>query len=236
MSISTQLTVYGVPVTSNAKAKEVLELIKTSVRCACLLDLHTETEDPVFLGEFEVQRKKFYNLIPEQFHAELQTLEGEVKDFFQYELQLRMKLGRGEKFTSEEIERYLLGKSSDNAFYGRMLELTVPEWDLTNELRIQTILFDMGKDIEDYEQDVRGGFPNILNMFLTQKLASSKVPANPVEAIKLASRFGISNEILGLATGYRTQAVSNPELAQAPSLQDAINRNFTRIEEALKSH
>ncbi|OGZ39519.1 MAG: hypothetical protein A3B04_03825 [Candidatus Portnoybacteria bacterium RIFCSPLOWO2_02_FULL_39_11] len=222
-------------VSSDSKVKDILEPIKTSVRCACLMDLYAETENAVFLREFEAQRRKFYSLVPKQVHTELQTLEAEVKDFFQYELQLRMKLRRSEKFTSEEITRYLLGKSSDNVFYGRLLELIVPEWNLTNELRIQTILFDIGKDIEDYEQDAHSGFPNILNMFLTQKLEASKVPTNPVEAIELASRFGISNEILGLATGYRTQAVANPELAKAPSLQAAINRNFTRIEEALKS-
>lgn len=222
-------------VSSEPKAKDILGLIKTSVRCACLLDLYAETEDPIFLREFETQRKKFYSLVPEQFHRELQTLEIEVKDFFQYELQLRMKLRRGEKFTSEEITKYLLGKSSDNAFYGKVLEIMVPEWNLTSELRIQTILFDIGKDIEDYEQDFREGLPNILNMFLTQKLETSEMPMNSGDAITLANRLGITGEILGLASRYRAQAVVNPELVRAPSLQTAIDMNFTRIEESLKS-
>lgn len=223
-------------VSSVSIAKDILEPIKTSVRCACLLDLYAETEDPIFLREFETQKKKFYSLIPEQFHTNLQSLEEEVKGFFQYELQLRMKLRRGEKFTNEEITRYLLGKSSDNSFFGRVLEILVPEWNLTNELRIQTILFDIGKDIEDYEQDFRECLPNVLNMFLTQKLETSEIPMNSDDAIILADRLGITDEILGLASRYRTQAAVNPELVRAPSLQTAIDRNFTRIEESLKSH
>lgn len=223
-------------VSSEAQAKDVLKLIKSSVRCACLLDLYAETGNPVFIKEFEAQREMFYSLIPRHFHADIQALEAEVKDFFQYELQLRMKLRRSERFTDEEITRYLLGKSSDNVFYGRVLELMVPEWNLTKELRIQTILFDIGKDIKDYEQDVHNGFPNVLNMFLTQKLETPEIPVDCVKAIELADRFGITNEILGLASHYRAKAVINSELVRAPSLQAAIDSNFVRIAEALKSH
>ena len=198
-----------------ADLAQIHQLIQQAVRCACLLDLYAETGDAIYAGEMEKQRTALYGQIPDKFHPKLEKIEEEGKGFFDEERTLMQRIKSGDTFSEDDIRDYLLGKSRDNVFYGKMLEFLVPGWHLTDELRIQTMLFDMGDDLIDYEDDVENGLPNILSMCL---------------------QSGVDrNRILQLATELRDTALSSGHIGSSPILKSAIEQNYIQLAERLCS-
>ncbi len=201
-------------VSSWSDTQNIHSLIKQAVRCACLLDLYAETGNSVYQTEFNRQRNRFYQAVPKDFHSQLEKIEEDVNGFFDDERILMQRIKSGDKFSEDDIRNYLLGKSGDNLFYGKLLELLVPEWNLTDELRIQTMLFDMGKDLLDYADDVKSGLPNILSMCLSS---------------------GIDKRaILQLATELKGEALTSPNINISPTLKEAIKRNYSLIIQRLE--
>lgn len=194
------------PLTDLSPIHDIITLV---VRCASLLDLYAETGDIVYFAEFSLQENDFYKKIPRQFHPELKRLSITVSQFFIDEKTLLTKIKSGDPLSDYEIEKYLLGKSGDNLFYGRALEILVPKWRLTRELQIQTMLFDIGKDLLDYEQDVKSGLPNILMMYPTRDIAKTK--------------------IIQLADKLVSEAMSSTNLNDSPTLKHSIENNYASI-------
>lgn len=210
--IQTLTTIVG-EVSPRSGIQKIHPLIKRAVRCACLLDLYAESGNPIYAAELEKQRSVFYKEVPKNFHSELEKVEGDVKRFFDDEKTLIKRIRAGDKFLEDDIRTYLMGKSGDNLFYGRLLELLVPEWNLTEELQIQTMLFDIGKDLLDYEEDVENGLPNILGMCLSS---------------------GIDRGwILQLAQELKEEALASQNIKASPSLVRAIEHNYMLITERL---
>ncbi len=196
-------------------SQKIHTLIKLSIRCACLFDLLAETGNSIYQSEIEKQRTEFYQHVPEEFHPELKVLERSVVKYFDDEKIPMSRIEAGDKFTIDDVKKYLSGKSGDNLFYGRLFELMIPEWNHTRELHFQTMLFDMGKDLIDYEDDVKRGLPNTLSMCL-----SSGIPGN---------------EILDLATGLRDQAIDSGKLNSSPTFRKTTERNYSLIVERLQA-
>lgn len=212
--IQTLVTIVA-EISPGSDPQSVYSLLKQAVRCACLLDLYAETGDLIYQTEFNKQRTRFYQAVPKSFHPELEKVEEDVKGFFDDEQVLIQRIKLGDKFSETDIRNYLLGKSGDNIFYGRLLELQVPEWNLTEELCMQTMLFDIGKDLVDYEEDVKNGLPNILSMCLQSGIDGSK--------------------ILQLSTELRDKALSSSNIDASPTLKSAIEQNYTQITERLNT-
>lgn len=208
------LTTIVSEVSPNTDLTQIHSVLTRAVRCACLLDLYAETSDPVYAVELEKQRSKFYEEIPEDFHFELEKVEDNVKSFFNDEKILIERTRAGDKFSEDDIRTYLIGKSGDNLFYGRLLELLVPEWNLTKELQIQTMLFDIGKDLVDYEEDVANDLPNILVMCLSSDMDRSK--------------------ILQLTQDLKDEALGSQNIKTSPTLVRSIEQNHALIKDRLK--
>ena len=208
------LTAAVSEVSPDANLVRIRSVLTLAVRCACLLDLYAETDNPIYLTESEKQRTDFYQQIPEAFHAQLERTEREVKGFFDDEQTLMQRIKSGDKFSEDDIKNYLLGKSGDNLFYGRVLELLVPEWNLTRELQIQTMLFDIGKDLVDYQEDAARGLPNILGMCLSSGTDKSR--------------------IIQLARELKDDALTSQNIGASPTLIRTIEGNYFLIEERLK--
>jgi hypothetical protein len=203
------LTTIVSEVSPNINLTQIHSVLRRAVRCACLLDLYAETANPVYAEELEKQRTMFYEEVPEDFRSELERVEKSVKSFFDYEKALISRIKSGDKFSENDIKTYLAGKSGDNLFYGRLLELLVPEWKLTRELQIQTILFDIGKDLTDYKEDVINGLPNILIMCL---------------------RSGIDKgRIILLAEELKDEALVSQNINTSPTLVKEIEHNYNLI-------
>lgn len=192
----------------------IATVTRRAIRCACLLDLYTETSDNVYLIELKKQRSRFYKEVPKKFHSKLYKVENNVINFFNNERTLTKRIVASDKFSEDDIKKYLLGKSSDNLFYGKLLELLVPEWNLTRELQIQTMLFDMGKDLVDYEEDVTNGLPNILIMCINSKINKNKISQ--------------------LAQELKNEALASKNINVSPSLVKAIKSNYKLIKERLE--
>ncbi len=220
---------------SDESAQIAYHATNLAVRCACLLDLYAETDDGVYIWEFRRQKAAFYRLIPEEYHEELEALEKRLAGFFDYERVLISRIQEGYRFSGEDVMIYLEGKSGDNIYYGRFLEIIVPKWNLTRELQIQTMLFDMGKDIEDYEDDIRDGLPNVLYMCLSDRVDKSKIPLEKERAITLANELGVSARIIELALRLKEEALASEDLDSSPILKRAILDRYNRIENLLST-
>lgn len=207
------LTTIVSEVSPNANLTQIHSVLTRAVRCACLLDLYAETANPVYAAELEKQRSKFYEEVPKDFHSELEKVEGDVKRFFDDEKTLIERIKARSIFSENDIRKYLTGKSSDNLFYGRLLELLVPEWNLTRELQIQTMLFDIGKDLVDYEEDIANGLPNTLEMCLSSGIDKSR--------------------IIQLAQELKDEALASQNIGASPTLVEAIEHNCALITKRL---
>ncbi len=207
------LTTMVSEVSPNANHNQIHYVLTRAVRCACLLDLYAETANPVYATELKKQRSKFYEEVPKSFHSELEKIEDDVKRFFDDEKIIIEKIKIGSKFSENDVMKYLTGKSGDNLFYGRLLELLVPEWNLTRELQIQTMLFDIGKDIVDYEEDVANGLPNILIMCSISNMDRDRI-------LQLAQELG-------------KEALVSQNIGTSPTLRKAIEHNYKLITERL---
>ena len=213
-------------------AEQAYKAIRLAVRCACLLDLHAETQEAFYIEDeegFNKQREAFYELIPPEYHQELQEIEAEVSQFFCYEQDLINRIKKGDKFSTADITTYLEGKSGDNLFYGRVLEILVPEWDLTNELQLQTILFDLGKDLEDYDEDIRNDLPNVLYMYLSGKISREEIPLDSENAIQLAQELGVSAEIISHASRIRNRALDSRSVKNSSVFADRVQGLYYNI-------
>ncbi len=216
-------------ISPSGEVEKAKAAIKLAVRCACLLDLHAETDNQTYLGEFKKQRTDFYGLIPDQHQQKLRVLEGQVMQFFEEERLIMDRVRSGDRFSEENIREYLLGKSSDNLFYGKVIEVFIPEWDLTEELRIQTVLFDIGKDIKDYEEDIRDELPNVIYMVLSSEVDKGAIPRDEAAVMGSAIRTGASNRLLGLASDFKDRALGSERIKTSPTLEKAINDRFKEI-------
>jgi len=211
------------------------ELMKLALRSSFLLDLYSETNNPIYLEEAEKQLSELYHLVPQKHHRDLKSMEKKARIYFDLEKKLRSRIKAADSFTGEDIRQYLDGKSGDALFYGRLLKTIIPAWNLTSELRIQTMLFDIVEDIIDYEDDIKHGLPNVLYLFLSGSPGKNKIPQDMRGAIRLANELGVSNRILKLATRLKGKALASKDLDRSPTLRETIIDHYDRIEQLLRS-
>jgi hypothetical protein len=227
--------VYEITSGDETKRAQAYDLMKLALRWALLLDLYYETNMPIYLEESEKHLSELYKIIPQKHHRTLISIERKARKYFDFEKELRYRIQANDRFSRKDIRRYLYGKSGDALFYGRLLKALTPAWNLTNELRIQTILFDISKDITDYEDDVNFGFPNILYLFFSGKVEKNKIPRNMRGAIKLADELRVSNRILKLVIRLKEKALVSNNLFRSPTLSETIVDHYYRIEQLFES-
>lgn len=227
--------IYEVSSGNETKRTKAHELMRLAVRYFLLLDLYYETDDPIYLKEAEKQRSELYQLIHQKHHRDLISIERKAIQYFDFEKKLQSRIQANDSFTEEDIRRYLDGKSGDALFYGRLLGTIIPAWNLTDELRIQTILFDIGKDITDYEDDIKHGLPNVLSLFLSGSLEKNKIPKDMRGAIRLLNELTVSSRVLKLAARLKEKALASKDLDRSPTLREIIIYHYSRIEQLLES-
>lgn len=218
-------------VSCGKKAKRACNLMKLSLTCSRLLDLYSETKDSIYMQELEKQREALYGLIPGKFRQRLQEIEIKGRAFFDEESLLKQRLRNGDNFEENDILGYLRGKAGDSIFFGELINLTTPEWNLNNNLFLYTVLFDIRKDLDDYESDVKEGSPNILFLSLIIDTNKTNIPNNKKGAIEVAKQVGSTGRILKIVSEIK--ALSNQGLQKSPALQKSINENLEEIQNIL---
>lgn len=225
--------VYEVSSGDDTKRTKAYELMQLALRCAFLVDLYAEKDNSMYLEGAEGQLAEIYSRIPEEAKIDLISIVSEARKYFDYEKELQRRIQENKIFAREDRRRYLYGKSGDALVYGRLLEAVTPAWNLTDELRIQMILYDIGKDIKDYEDDIKGGFPNILYLYFSGRLERMKIPKNLRDALRLANELGISRRILQQAAELKEEALKSKYLYRSPTLRKTIIDHYERIEQLL---
>jgi hypothetical protein len=226
---------YEVSSRDEIKRTKAHELMKLAIRWAFLLDFYYETDRPIYLEEAEKQLCELYQLIPQEHCNDLISVERKTRKYFDFEKHLRSRIQANDSFTGGNIIRYLYGKSGDALFYGRLLRAVTPMWSLTNELRIQIILGDIGKDITDYENDIKQGLPNVLYLFFSGKVEKSSIPQDMKGAVGLANSMGVADRVLTLAARVKEKALASKDLGRSPTLRETIVEHYGRIERLLGS-
>jgi len=227
--------IYEISLGDETKRTQAYEIMKLALRWALLLDLFYETNKPIFYEESEKQLSELFKLLPQNHHRDLIYTEKNARKYFDFEKELRIRIHANDRFSKKDIRQYLFGKSGDALFYGRLLKALTPSWNLTNELRIQTILFDIGKDITDYDDDVKHGFPNVLYLFFSGTVERDKIPQDTKGAIRLANEMRVSSVVLKLATKLKENALKSKNLYRSPTLQETIIDHYSRIEQFFAS-
>ncbi|MFZ3077505.1 MAG: hypothetical protein WA139_03560 [Candidatus Aenigmatarchaeota archaeon] len=215
--------------TTNTSAEHA---IKSAVFYINLLDLYHESKDKnyatfsknadIFRREADKQRSKIYKFIPAAFRKDLEEVERKALTFFDYEDKIRKKIKEGIRFKESEIYKYTYMRAGDNLIYGKIIESFFPEWCLTEELRINTMLFDMCKDMIDYNDDVKNELPNVLYMYLCTKKKKMEMPCDIKGAIIMAKRIGISAQIINFASNQKKKALTSDNLEKSQTLRNAI--------------
>lgn len=213
----------------------IRDVMRKALRCACLLDLFAETRSPEYLTEFVKQRTHFYRMVPARHHVALEKEEYKAKQFFEYESALIHRIKFNDVFSWADIHAYVMGKSSDNLFYGKLIELMASGWtpQHTNGLRIQTILYDIGKDLIDYPYDVTHYLPNFLYFALTTRCPPKDIPRGLSDALQMAQEVDIAHDMVTFAALYREQ-VSPQVLGTSPLLNTQLENGFEVIKRGLR--
>lgn len=166
-------------------------------------------------------------------YRDLKKTERRLRSFYLFEDYLRYKIRMADTFTEGEIQRYIRRKSLDVYAYGRIIRLIVPQWDLTRELYDETMLYDINRDLEDYEGDLPIGKPNLLYFFLVNSVGKDQLPSKNSDALMLAFETGDAQRILSRAGKILNQAFSSGKLNDHLMLRDDIVGLYQVLERKL---
>lgn len=210
------------------------DMLRRAVRCILLLDYLYKTNDRQYDTEFYRQRDQFYSIVPDKDFERIENAEYVARQFFDQEKDFIREMRGGGRFTWKDIQTFTMSKSNEGQFYGTVLECTAPGWAPahTEALRTQTILFNIGKDIHYYADDMVSGLPNVLYMALTAEILPSAIPHNLPEAVTAAHQMAIDRKIISYAEMFK-QSVPPDILAVSPTLNSGILENMQDIRNSL---
>ena len=161
--------------------------------------------------------------------------EKRLRSFYLFEDYLRQKIKDGSTFTEGEIQRYIRRKSLDAYAYGRIIRAIVPQWNLTCELHAEIMLYDMKKDLEDYQGDLQIEKPNLLYFYLVNSVGKQQLPTQNARVLVVARETGDAHRILKRAEAIRDQALSSGRLNGHLLLNNDINGLYQDLELKLQS-
>jgi len=209
------------------KAKEVYERIGLAVRYSLLLDYYSETNKRFFYREAQKTKKDLYKKLGKKTQIDLEKIEQEIISFFENERNLMKKIRKGKNLSEKEVKKHIKMKASDAIYYSRILGDFIQK-DLTKALHEGNMIFDIGKDISDYEEDYMKQ-PNILYSYLFISL-KEKTPKGLNEALGLTRELGINKKILSLCNVFLQDIKRN----RIPPLTNLAEKRYRKLKEILK--
>lgn len=183
----------------NKKTKEAENLLRIALRTAFFLDFYSETGNKDFLKEGEKYKKELYDSLNKKDRQDLQNIERKIVKLFEYEKQVWTKIKNGQFVSNKEIEKFWKMKSADSLFYGRITKIFTQGINFTTPIYVYTQILDIVLDINEYEKDLAENLPNILYMKLSQQIPKENIPSKKEEAIRLAIRHDICDELIKVA-------------------------------------
>lgn len=211
-------------------AKKISNLIKYEGRYACLLDLYSETQKPIYFYEGEFQHNLLLLNLKEFDIAELKTIEASVKNYFEFEEEIKEKLKNKKEFSDEKIKEYISRKSADTYCYAHIAKLFINlDRSFIELLHIRQELADILDDLNDYENDLKQNQPNILLLYFSNL---NYIPKKNKGAIIYAKEIGIDKRIIIILTSLIKKA-QNLKIDNFPLLHTAIKDKYNKIKNAL---
>lgn len=217
------------------KRGAALSALETAIRYFCLMDLFHETGDIDYYNEYQRQRALLFRKIERKNHQQLQEVEGEILSSWRYwdlERELKGKIRQRERVSDDEVRDYVLKKPGDAMVYGTIAQVYGMPPALVQAVYKRGILADVVDDVQDYEEDVSGGQPNILVLhFLNRDV--TEYPDNFDQARTLSRDLGNSRRILGFGRRVYEKALGIREIEQAPQLKEGLEAKYHELRELL---
>lgn len=179
--------------TENRKKAEITRKnINLAIRWIFLLDYHYETNNKLFYKEAQKYKEFLFKVLDKKTKANVERGLITLFSHFKNEKKLIKKIREGDYISENRIKKHLEGKSSDSFIYSKILESQIMR-DLSDPFHLYTMLFDIKKDILDYETDFENQ-PNILSLFLIAN--REEIPKKKDDAISLSKKLSVSAKII----------------------------------------
>lgn len=207
--------------------KDLGDLIRLADRYACLLDFYYETNNSCFYKEAKKQKKALYSTLDKKIKADLNRIEKRILPYFDYEKEIKEKLRKGESFSDKEIKKYILSKSSDAYYSGRLLEMFVPNsTNLVKVFHYRLALSDIYGDLRDFEEDLKHNMPNLLYLHLHNK--NHNVPSSRINALIISRNDSVERKIIKFADDLLDKT-KRADLTKYPRLEKSIRKIYQKI-------
>ncbi|MCK4522205.1 MAG: hypothetical protein KAU20_06530 [Nanoarchaeota archaeon] len=209
---------------TNNQQEELFWRLVHATRYACLLDYYHETNNILYLHEGQKQKENLFSRLPNKTRYNLEDIENKIISFFQYEKEVIAKIEQQHIFSDKDIKNYIKKRSSDSIYYEMIIEDFIPDNDIpSNALRCQLALYDVLKDLSDYENDLQDRHPNILVMLLLSKKIT-KFPTSSLETL-----CKVKTEIRQIADSLKKEGLSEPKIRSYPLLIKDIEDKYQKL-------
>lgn len=219
------------------KRRTCLSLLETAVRYICFMDLYQETKDEDYRAEYEQQRRELYEGLDVDNRSKFKEFEDEILyswDYWNLERSLKRRIQDSTHISEEEAEDYILKKSGDAIFYGTIagFHCNLPS-GLIGTIHKRQALADLVDDVQDYQEDLETGQPNILVLyFLNQGV--SNYPDDFRNALEVSKKLGITERIIRFGQKLCQTALDIEEINQTSQLRQAIEDKYNLLERLLE--
>lgn len=219
------------------KRRTCLSLLETAVKYICFMDLYQETNDEDYRVEYEQQRRTLYIGLDVEDRRKLKEVEDEILyswNYWNLERSLKRRIQDGTHISEEAAADYILKKSGDAVFYSTIagFHCNLPS-GLIGVIHKRQALADLVDDVQDYEEDLETGQPNIMILYFLNK-GVSNYPDNFRNALDLAKRLGVAERVIRFGEKIYQTALYVEEINQTPQLRQAIENKYNLLARLLE--
>jgi len=217
------------------KKRDCLSSIESAVKYICLMDFYQETGDSNYKEEYERQRNFLCSRLDVENIKKIKNVEDRILDYWDFEKGLKKGINNNSFFSKEDIEEYILRKSKDAILYGTIANFYCDlSPDLIEAIHKRQTLADIVDDIQDYEEDLRDGQPNIMILYFLNK-GLFDYPHDFKTALEKSRELGNIEEIIQFGRELYQAALNVDGIKNIPLLRQELENKYQLLVEGLKN-
>jgi hypothetical protein len=204
-------------------------IVKETVKYIVLLDNYIEDKEKVNMTAARNQRKELIKLLEAVTKETFTTMEENlIVPYWIYEDKITRRIKGKSKFSDEEIKEFLLRRSEDSNLYSALASqcYQIPP-QVSSALHISQAIEDINDCIEDYEDDMKKGQPNIFKLyFLNREIPTSSWPTLWSDARQLSKDSGITDSVLKLGESVHMEGTLAIKQYDLPMLSEKLDEEL----------